>query len=137
MTAEEPYQDMPLMQACFYHFFLNLIAFLIHVFLIWSQVVVSVVRDGMRPPIPESRAASPYAALMLECWNEEPAKRPSFDEICTRLEYLLTELGEKECASFICHCFLSVPLLLSAFLFLPLQIIFPPIEFIFFPAVVA
>jgi hypothetical protein len=52
----------------------------------------------MRPPIPELLAATPYAALMRECWNEEPANRPSFDDICARLEKLLTELEEKECA---------------------------------------
>ncbi len=60
-------------------------------------MVVSVVRDGMRPPIPESFAATPYTALMRECWSEEPATRPSFDDICVRLESMLTELEEKEC----------------------------------------
>jgi len=73
MTAEEPYQDMPLM-----------------------QVVVNVVRDGMRPPIPDSHAASPYAALMRDCWSEEPSSRPSFDEICIRLEAILTEVEAKD-----------------------------------------
>lgn len=61
-----------------------------------SQVVVNVVRDGMRPPIPDSHAASPYAALMRDCWSEEPPSRPSFDEICIRLEAILTEVEAKE-----------------------------------------
>ena len=95
MTAEEPYQDMPLMQVPRPPSHpapavadLTLL-----------QVVVRVVRDGMRPPIPELLAATPYAALMRECWNEEPASRPSFDDICARLESLLTELEEKECVT--------------------------------------
>ncbi len=78
MTAEEPYQDMPLM-----------------------QVVVSVVRDGMRPPIPDTHAATPYADLMRACWSEEPPQRPSFDDICGRLEVMLQELEEQEYA---CVC---------------------------------
>ena len=40
---------------------------------------------------------------MRECWNEEPANRPSFDDICTRLEAMLTELEEKEYASLLFH----------------------------------
>ena len=81
MTAEEPYQDMPLM-----------------------QVVVSVVRDGMRPPIPDTHAATPYADLMRACWSEEPPQRPSFDDICGRLEVMLQELEEQEYA---CVCRVS------------------------------
>jgi hypothetical protein len=62
------------------------------------QVVVSVVRDGLRPPISDSHATSPYADLMRQCWNEEPKNRPSFDEICVRLEEILTELASNEYA---------------------------------------
>jgi hypothetical protein len=93
LTAEEPYQDMPLMQA---RSTLSLYPIVFSPSLL-RQVVVSVVRDGMRPPIPESHANSSYATLMRDCWNEEPPNRPSFDDICNRLEVMLADLEEKEC----------------------------------------
>lgn len=37
---------------------------------------------------------------MRQCWNEDPANRPSFDDICVRLEEILTELAlEYACCS--------------------------------------
>ena len=29
--------------------------------------------------------------IMLSCWNEEPADRPSFQDICTKLESILED----------------------------------------------
>eukprot|EP01130_Rhizamoeba_saxonica_P009384 TRINITY_DN3809_c0_g2_i1.p1 TRINITY_DN3809_c0_g2~~TRINITY_DN3809_c0_g2_i1.p1 ORF type:complete len:714 (-),score=128.78 TRINITY_DN3809_c0_g2_i1:124-2265(-) len=49
------------------------------------QVVIAVANDGLRPIIPEN-SCEEYAELIIDCWNEEPALRPTFDEITTILE---------------------------------------------------
>jgi hypothetical protein len=59
---------------------------------------------------------------MRECWNEDPASRPSFDDICARLEKLLTELEEKECACNVLRKSVSL-CLTTAF---PLRFVLPP-----------
>jgi class 3 adenylate cyclase len=48
---------------------------------------VSVLRDGLRPTLPEGDAAGPpeYVELMTNCWNADPTIRPSFLEVMTRL----------------------------------------------------
>jgi class 3 adenylate cyclase len=48
---------------------------------------VSVLRDGLRPTLPEGDAAGPpeYVELMTNCWNTDPTVRPSFLEVMTRL----------------------------------------------------
>jgi hypothetical protein len=33
---------------------------------------------------------------MRQCWNEEPKNRPSFDDICVRLEEILMQLSLNE-----------------------------------------
>jgi hypothetical protein len=47
--------------------------------------VMRQVRDGKRPPIPESDAAGLQADLIQRCWAQDPTMRPSFQQI---LEYL-------------------------------------------------
>ncbi len=50
-------------------------------------MAVSVLRDGLRPTLPEGDAAGPpeYVELMTNCWNADPTIRPSFLEVMTRL----------------------------------------------------
>ncbi len=47
--------------------------------------VLRQVRDGKRPPIPESDATGLQADLIQRCWAQDPAARPSFQHV---LEYL-------------------------------------------------
>ncbi len=54
-------------------------------------MAVAVIRDNLRPTIPEEHGAPPeFEALMTSCWNVEPVIRPAFLEIMTRLS---TEMG--------------------------------------------
>jgi len=52
-------------------------------------VAVTVVRDKARPPVPEdSDMPEEYPELMTNCWEQEPADRPDFQEIVSRLQVL-------------------------------------------------
>lgn len=55
------------------------------------QIIAQVANDGLRPPVPED---SPFADLMVRCWSETPEDRPSFREILSDLNTLLSELSE-------------------------------------------
>jgi hypothetical protein len=56
-----------------------------------AAVAVAVIRDNLRPTIPEDHGApAEFEALMVSCWNVEPVIRPAFLEIMTRLS---TEMG--------------------------------------------
>ena len=46
--------------------------------------------SGLKPDVPEDMPAE-YLALMEECWAKDPAKRPSFKAILTRLQTLLDD----------------------------------------------
>jgi hypothetical protein len=48
-------------------------------------VAVAVLRDDLRPEVPEATPES-YASLMVNCWDKDPTVRPKFLEIMTRLE---------------------------------------------------
>jgi hypothetical protein len=52
-----------------------------------AAVAVAVIRDGIRPTIPESDGTSPveYEELLTSCWHQDPTIRPTFLEIMTRL----------------------------------------------------
>ena len=52
-----------------------------------AAVAVAVIRDGIRPTIPESDGSSPveYEELLTSCWHQDPTIRPTFLEIMTRL----------------------------------------------------
>ncbi len=46
-----------------------------------AAVAVAVLRDGMRPSLPEEIDEDPpteYTELMITCWHEDPSLRPSF-----------------------------------------------------------
>ncbi|KAJ4703731.1 putative Protein kinase [Melia azedarach] len=50
-----------------------------------------------RPPFkaPAKRYGHGLKELIEECWNEKPAKRPTFRQIITRLEFLYNGIGHK------------------------------------------
>ena len=52
-----------------------------------AAVAVAVIRNGLRPAIPQdvSEEASEFVELMKTCWHEAPPIRPTFLEIMTRL----------------------------------------------------
>ncbi|XP_035698838.1 inactive tyrosine-protein kinase transmembrane receptor ROR1-like isoform X5 [Branchiostoma floridae] len=49
-----------------------------------NQEVIEMIRSRQLLPCPDNCPARMYS-LMLECWNEIPARRPSFNQIHTRL----------------------------------------------------
>jgi len=48
-----------------------------------------VIRDGLRPDIPDSIKDDKLVKLMQECWDTDPDQRPSFSEINSRLDDML------------------------------------------------
>lgn len=46
--------------------------------------------SGHKPDLPADLPAD-YEALMEECWAKDPAKRPSFKSILSRLQALLVD----------------------------------------------
>lgn len=56
----------------------------------WTDDVSRAVRTGKRPPIPKEPGMIPeYAQLIEDCWEHKPAARPSFVDICIRLEEMI------------------------------------------------
>jgi hypothetical protein len=53
-------------------------------------VAVAVIRDGLRPPLPETHDQCPaeFEELITSCWHLDPTVRPTFLEIMTRLSNL-------------------------------------------------
>ncbi len=49
-----------------------------------AAVAVAVIRDGMRPAIPED-ADVKFKDLIVQCWSQDPSTRPSFLDAMTRL----------------------------------------------------
>ena len=58
------------------------------------QIVLEVVNQHLRPHLPSELSASPLVPLMRECWQQEPALRPSFQQVVDRLEEILVEVEE-------------------------------------------
>jgi hypothetical protein len=52
-----------------------------------AAVAVAVIRDGIRPQMPEEQGLCPseYEELITSCWHSDPVIRPTFLEIMTRL----------------------------------------------------
>lgn len=60
------------------------------------------INDGLRPPIPET-CPHEFATLMrgipmcaprppltvIDCWDDDPERRPTFDTVCARLEEMI------------------------------------------------
>eukprot|EP00887_Chlorella_sp_A99_P002763 scaffold6.g2763.t1 len=57
--------------------------------------IAALVRDGQRPPIPPPEecagfvACADYVRLMTACWAQDPAARPTFDDVCVLLRLIL------------------------------------------------
>ncbi|KAJ8320985.1 hypothetical protein KUTeg_002572 [Tegillarca granosa] len=57
---------------------------------VYSFGVAELVKQGVRPEIPNSVAIMPqYRTLMKQCWNGDPESRPSFKQIATRSKELI------------------------------------------------
>jgi hypothetical protein len=54
-----------------------------------AAVAVAVLRDGLRPKVPQS-APTDYVEIMQEAWDGEPRARPSIFDISNRLSRLAT-----------------------------------------------
>lgn len=50
-----------------------------------SDLYIAVKIEERRPELPE-HCPEVLVALLTDCWNADPLKRPSFAEVCTRLE---------------------------------------------------
>jgi hypothetical protein len=52
-----------------------------------AAVAVAVIRDGIRPHMPDGGSSCPpeYEELVTSCWHSDPVIRPTFLEIMTRL----------------------------------------------------
>jgi serine/threonine protein kinase len=54
-----------------------------------AAIAVGVLRDDLRPApldeIPTAQRFEPLEAIMVECWDRDPAMRPSFHEVMTRI----------------------------------------------------
>eukprot|EP00164_Ancoracysta_twista_P017902 GFYU01030723.1.p1 GENE.GFYU01030723.1~~GFYU01030723.1.p1 ORF type:complete len:265 (-),score=76.21 GFYU01030723.1:138-833(-) len=44
------------------------------------QAAMAVLNEGLRPTLP-AHTPPEYAALVIRCWNQDPDKRPNFNEI--------------------------------------------------------
>jgi sterile alpha motif and leucine zipper-containing kinase AZK len=53
-----------------------------------AQIICGVAFNGMRLAIPED-VEEGLASLMVDCWEEDPQARPTFDEIKERLKPML------------------------------------------------
>ena len=60
-----------------------------------AQIICGVAFNGMRLSIPED-IDDRLASLMRDCWHEDPAHRPNFDEIKDRLKPLLQQAEKVE-----------------------------------------
>ena len=51
----------------------------------FGNAVATAVERGERPPVPDNCPVT-YVNVMKACWDQNPRKRPSFEEIVSRLE---------------------------------------------------
>ena len=54
-----------------------------------TQIIARVAGDQLRPEIPQDCL---WKDIMIQCWNEVPSKRPTFDKIVVYLDRILREL---------------------------------------------
>jgi len=62
-----------------------------HPYLTPMQVARGVAKNGLRPEMP-SRVTPEFRQLVEECWAENPVERPSFADICVRLEIIRADI---------------------------------------------
>jgi len=54
-----------------------------------TQIIAQVANDNLRPtPIPEN---CPWAAMMIQSWNEDPRQRPTFEDIVRCLNEIIDD----------------------------------------------
>lgn len=62
------------------------------------QILIGIVNENLRPEIPPNDASmkggvcpvyKDYVDLMVQCWDSDPEKRPSYSEIHSRLEKMI------------------------------------------------
>ncbi|XP_075517755.1 protein kinase and PP2C-like domain-containing protein isoform X5 [Primulina tabacum] len=55
-----------------------------------QQLTAAVVSEGLRPVLatPESGASTKFISLIQRCWDADPQKRPSFNEIVSELDVM-------------------------------------------------
>ncbi|CAH1773058.1 unnamed protein product [Owenia fusiformis] len=52
-----------------------------------EQQVMDTVKEGVRPPIPNDNSIpSKYKDLMMDCWENEPKRRPTFKKVAVALK---------------------------------------------------
>ncbi|UPR02700.1 serine/threonine-protein kinase [Chloropicon primus] len=61
------------------------------------QAAIGVAKHGVRPKIPQS-CCSQMARLMEQCWESDPDKRPTFEEIQRSLEDAMENVSKSEAA---------------------------------------
>lgn len=59
-----------------------------------GAIIGGIVNNTLRPPIPD-RCDPEWRKLMEECWSPDPAARPSFTEITSRLRIMSMKLQSK------------------------------------------
>jgi serine/threonine protein kinase len=59
-----------------------------------TNVCANVVAKGLRPELPERESA--LSRLIQQCWDQDPSKRPTFDEIYNRFESHAVSFGGAE-----------------------------------------
>ncbi|ONK70387.1 uncharacterized protein A4U43_C05F33190 [Asparagus officinalis] len=70
LTGEEPYADLH-----------------------YGAIIGGIVSNTLRPPVPES-CDPEWRSLMEQCWSAEPAERPNFTEIASRLRSIAASLPQ-------------------------------------------
>ncbi|GAM26893.1 hypothetical protein SAMD00019534_100680 [Acytostelium subglobosum LB1] len=53
----------------------------------WNSVIEDKVTHGLRPTIPKE-CPEQFANLIQDCWQEDPRRRPSFEDIITQLQQM-------------------------------------------------
>ncbi|CAG7726658.1 unnamed protein product [Allacma fusca] len=58
----------------------------------WGVAFITQIENGMRLPRPDYASQQLYDMIMMECWNSDPVRRPSFDIIEDLLKTLCSSV---------------------------------------------
>ena len=53
-----------------------------------AQIIARVANEGLRPPVPPR---CPWNHVMQMCWHEDPAARPTFEQILLELKHVFSQ----------------------------------------------
>lgn len=56
-----------------------------------QHILLSALESGARFPCPASCPQVVYVRILYPCWESDPHKRPSFLQLCTEIQDLLTQ----------------------------------------------